>query len=281
MVSTAAGYITDVDYIPGYYSHMSPVAMRYVASLNQVLPPKASDGSRYLELGCGLGRSLTTIAAANPHGEFVGIDINENHIALMNHEITAGELSNIKALARDFSALDAELGKFDYVAVHGVFSWVSPEVRESLIAAVKSHLAPGGLLLVSYNAMPGWAHLQPIRGILRQYSQLRQGDSVQRIREALNYLVFIRDKKAQYFEDNPLAAAYVDSLLKQDIRYLAHEYLNEHWTSFYFSEVAGMFGAAGLSYVGSLPVYTNFWDLCVRPEFQELFRTTSDRLVTE
>ena len=42
-----------------------------------------------------------------------------------------------------------------------------------------------------------------------------------------------------------------------------------------------MFGRAGLSFVGSLPVYTNFWDLCVRPEFQELFRTTNNRLVTE
>jgi hypothetical protein len=57
--------------------------------------------------------------------------------------------------------------------------------------------------------------------------------------------------------------------------------MNEHWTSFYFSEVAGAFGQAGLSFVGSLPVFTNFWDLCVRPEFQELFRTTTNRLVTE
>jgi hypothetical protein len=42
-----------------------------------------------------------------------------------------------------------------------------------------------------------------------------------------------------------------------------------------------MFASAGLTFVGSLPVFTNFWDLCVRPEFQELFRTTSNRLVTE
>jgi hypothetical protein len=137
------------------------------------------------------------------------------------------------------------------------------------------------LLLVSYNAMPGWAHLQPIRGILRQYAQLRQGDSAQRMRDALSYVVFLREKHAKYFEDNPRAAAYVDSLIKQDPRYLVHEYLNEHWTSFYFSEVAGAFGQAGLSFIGSLPVFTNFWDLCVRPEFQELFRTTTHRLVTE
>ena len=42
-----------------------------------------------------------------------------------------------------------------------------------------------------------------------------------------------------------------------------------------------MFGTAEMSFVGSLPVHTNFWDLCVRPEFQDLFRTTSNRLVTE
>ena len=278
---TATGYITDLDYIPGFYPHMSPTAMRYAASLNRVVPPKIADGFRYLELGCGLGRSLTTLAAANPQGEFIGVDINSSHIKSIEKDISAGGLTNVQAITSDFVNLNEDIDTFEFVALHGVFSWVSPVVREQILTLAKKHLAPGGLLLVSYNAMPGWAHLQPIRGILRQYAALRQGDTTQRIREALNYLVFIRDKKAKYFEDNPGAAAYVDGLLKQDLRYLAHEYLNEHWTSFYFSEVAAMFGTAEMSFVGSLPIHTNFWDLCVRPEFQDLFRTTSNRLVTE
>ena len=278
---TAAGYITDLDYIPGFYPHMSPTAMRYAASLNRVNPPKTADGFRYLELGCGLGRSLTTLAAANPQGEFLGVDINSSHIESIEKDISAGGLTNVRAITSDFGSLSKDIGTFEFLTLHGVFSWVSPEVREQILALAKRHLAPGGLLLVSYNAMPGWAHLQPIRGILRQYAALRQGDTTQRIRDALNYLVFIRDKNAKYFEDNPGAAAYVDGLLKQDLRYLAHEYLNEHWTSFYFSEVASMFGTAEMSFVGSLPIHTNFWDLCVRPEFQDLFRTTSNRLVTE
>ena len=277
----SAGYITDLDYIPGFYPHMAPTAMRYAASLNRVMPPTIADGFRYLELGCGLGRSLTTLAAANPQGEFLGVDINPSHIESIEKDISAGGLTNVKAITSDFSNLSKDIGTFDFLTLHGVFSWVSPEVREQILTVAKKHLAPGGLLLVSYNAMPGWAHLQPIRGILRQYAALRQGDTTQRIRDALNYLVFIRDKKAKYFEDNPRAAAYVDGLLKQDLRYLAHEYLNEHWTSFYFSEVASMFGAAEMSFVGSLPIHTNFWDLCVRPEFQDLFRTTGNRLVTE
>ena len=276
----AAGYLTDVAYIPGFYPQMAPVALRHVAALNGLAPPPGH-GFRYLELGCGLGRSLTTLAAANPDAEFIGIDVNPAHTAIAAREIAAGGLANARVVTSGFTGLPADLGEFDYVALHGVFSWVAPAVREEILQIARERLRAGGLLLVSYNAMPGWAQLQPIRGILRQYAALRQGDSIQRIRDALSYLVFIRDRHAKYFEDNPGAAAYVDALLTQDIRYLAHEYLNEHWTSFYFAEVADMFASAGLAFAGSLPVHTNFWDLCVRPEFQELFRTTTNRLVTE
>jgi hypothetical protein len=67
--------------------------------------------------------------------------------------------------------------------------------------------------------------------------------------------VFLRDRQAKYFLDNPRASAYLDALVTQDLRYLVHEYLNEHWTSFYFAEVAEMFGSAGLTFVGSQPVH--------------------------
>jgi len=278
---TAAGYVTDVAYIPGFYPHLAPVAMRHVAALNGVAPPRTHAGFRSLELGCGLGRSLTTLAAANPQGEFVGVDVNPEHTAAVARDIAAGGLDNARIVTADFGHLPDDLGTFDFISLHGVYSWVAPSVREEVLAIARKRLNPGGLLLVSYNAMPGWAHLQPIRGILQHYASLRKGDSAQRMREALAYVVFLRDNHAKYFDDNPRAAAYVDALRQQDLRYLAHEYLNEHWTSFYFSEVADDFRRAELSFVGSLPVFTNFWDLCVRPEFQDLFRTTSNRLITE
>jgi SAM-dependent methyltransferase len=278
---TAAGYVTDVTYVPGFFPQVSPVAMRHVAALNGIVPPQTAQGFRFLELGCGLGRCLTTLAAAYPQGEFVGVDVNPEHTAAVARDIAAGKLGNARIITADFGHIPDGTGSFDFIALHGVYSWVAPTVRDEILAIARERLAPGGLLLVSYNAMPGWAHLQPIRGILLQYAALRKGDSAQRVRDALQYLVFMREKQAKYFEDNPRAAAYVDALLKQDPRYLVHEYLNEHWTSFYFAEVAEAFGQAGLPFVGSLPVYTNFWDLCVRPELQELFRTTTNRSVTE
>lgn len=278
---SAAGYVTDIAYVPGFYPQMAPVSLRHVAALNGVVPPATSAGFRYLELGCGLGRSFTTLAAADPRGEFIGVDLNPDHTAAAARDIAAGGLANARVITGDFASLPHDLGEFEFIALHGVFSWVAPDVREQILDVARRHLAPGGLLLVSYNALPGWAHLQPIRGILRQYAALRQGDSGQRIRDALAYLVFLRDRQAKYFLDNPHASAYLDGLVTQDVRYLVHEYLNEHWTSFYFADVAEMFGRAELTFVGSQPLHTNFWDLCVRPEFQELFRTTRDRLVTE
>jgi len=280
-MNTADGYVIDVDYIPGFYAQMAPASLRHVAALNRLRPPAVADGFRYLELGCGLGRSLTTLAAANPAGRFTGVDINARHTAAIEAEVAAAGLDNVRVITADFADLPDDAGSFDIIAMHGVWSWVSPRVRQDVLAIAERRLAPGGLFLVSYNARPGWAHLQPIKGILQQYAALRAGDSRQRVSDALAYLVFIRDRQAKYFEDNPRAAAYVDALLKQDVSYLAHEYLNEHWTSFYFADVAAAFRGAGLAYAGSLPVHTNFWDLCVKPEFQELFRTTADRLVTE
>jgi SAM-dependent methyltransferase len=237
-MSSGTGYITDVSYIPGFFANLAPTSLRYVAALNRVSPPPAG-GFRFLELGCGLGRSLTTLAAANPHGEFVGVDINPEHTAFASNDIAAGGLSNARVITSGFEGLPGDLGRFDFIALHGVYSWVSPAVREQIHEVIRRHLAPGGLMLVSYNALPGWAHLQPIRGILRQYAALRQGDRLLRIREAVNYLVYIRDKHAKYFDDNPRAAAYVDALLKQvrtviDRGVLAVEYV------FLFTLAAGV-----------------------------------------
>ncbi len=55
------GYITDVSYIPGFYANLAPVALRQAAVLNRIVPPTTANGFRYLELGCGLGRALTTL----------------------------------------------------------------------------------------------------------------------------------------------------------------------------------------------------------------------------
>lgn len=281
MDADGKGYISDVEYVPGFYGYMAPLAMQYVAAINRFAPPPSNTPFRYLELGTGFGRCLTTLAAANPHAEFVGVDFNPNHTARVEQDINDGGLTNARIITASFDELPDDIGEFDFIALHGVYSWVSAEVRNAIVRLAERRLAKRGLLLVSYNAMPGWAALQPVRAILQQYAMRRSGDSLQRINDALKYLTYIRDNKAKYFEDNPAVGEKVDAFLKQNRRYLAHEYLNEHWATFYFHEVARDFKQAGLEFVGNLPPHENFWDLCVNPEFKDLFSTTKDRYVIE
>ncbi|MBK6804281.1 MAG: class I SAM-dependent methyltransferase [Betaproteobacteria bacterium] len=47
------------------------------------------------------------------------------------------------------------LGTFDYVIAHGFYSWVPADVRDAFLALAHGHLAPGGLVYVSYNVLPG------------------------------------------------------------------------------------------------------------------------------
>ena len=125
---TAAGYVTDVAYIPGFYPQMAPVAMRYVAALNGVVPPQTAEGFRYLELGCGLGRSLTTLAAAHPAGRVRGRrrQSRPHRGRRARHRRRAASATH-GCITADFGHLPDDLGTFDFIALHGVFSWVAPK----------------------------------------------------------------------------------------------------------------------------------------------------------
>ena len=61
------GYVTDSAYIPGFYPNMSPLAMRYVAALNKVVPPKTDKAFRYHILsGDWISTTATLLVSGTP-----------------------------------------------------------------------------------------------------------------------------------------------------------------------------------------------------------------------
>lgn len=272
--AAGGGYVTDVAYLQGTYPFMAPARIRYVASLHGVSPPPVRDGFRYLELGCGFGGTLLALAAANPQGRFAGIDFMPVHAEHVAAEAHAARLTNVEVHCLDFASVPADLGRFDFIALHGVFSWVSPAVRESVLAVIRRHLTDGGIVEVSYNCMPGWSSLLPVRMLLRHFAARATGDSVARVRTALEAVAAMRQADVPVFHDQPLAAQLVDRLLRTDPRYVAHEYLNEHWTAFEAADVIGRFAALGLGHAGRLPYHHNHWQLCANPRFAEQFAGT-------
>lgn len=268
----STGYVTDVAYLPGYYPFMAPARMRYVASLHGIRPPAVREGFEFLELGCGFGSTLLTLAAANPQGRFTGVDFMPVHTGHIEREVAAAGLRNVRVLCADFADMPADLPQFDFIALHGVFSWVSPELRRCVLGIIRRHLKPDGIVEVTYNCMPGWSSLLPVRTLLRQFAGQFQGDSLSRVRQALAVVAEMRKADIPIFHDQPLAAQLVDRLVQADPHYVAHEYLNEHWTVFDVAEVLAMFHAIGLGHAGRLPYHHNHWPLCAQQQFGGQFQ---------
>lgn len=140
-----------------------------VGAIARLLGQKAAapDFCRVLELGCGEGMNLLPLAERFPHSEFVGVDFSAAHLAVAEEARGAAKLSNVRFEHADLRSYAVPPGAFDYVIAHGVYSWVSAEVRESLLALCTRALAPDGVAYVSYNVHPAWGVIGGLRAMLR------------------------------------------------------------------------------------------------------------------
>jgi predicted O-methyltransferase YrrM len=176
-VSQAAGYLLDVEYTGDFYDHLAPAQLSYVAAINGFRPPRLDRPFTWCELGCGKGVSALVYAATHPHGQFHACDLNAAHVDAAEALRRAGSVHNLTFHARSIGALLREpLPSFDFVVLHGVYSWVPAAVRAEIAEFLRTRLKPGGLAMLSYNAMPGWAALQPLRRMMQAYAETVPGD---------------------------------------------------------------------------------------------------------
>ena len=56
----------------------------------------------------------------------------------------------------------------DVVAAHGLWSWVGDGARAGIVRLLGSRLRPGGLVYISYNALPRWGAALGMQRLLRE-----------------------------------------------------------------------------------------------------------------
>ncbi|HTB49367.1 MAG TPA: class I SAM-dependent methyltransferase, partial [Solirubrobacteraceae bacterium] len=133
------------------------------------LDPAPACGCRVLELGCGDGGNALSLAQSLPGAQVLGVDASPGAIERGRRLGRAAGLANVELRCAMFEDLGEELGKFDYIVAHGVYSWVPPQARGALLDCAKRCLAPEGVAFVSYNAYPGSYLRDMARDMLRYH----------------------------------------------------------------------------------------------------------------
>ncbi len=277
----SAEYVEDVPYVRHFLGDLSPARLRLVAALNGLTPPPVGELD-YCELGCAHGDTIAALAASYPEGRFFGIDINATHIASAKRLARDGALENVGFLERDFEDLLGEdIGEFDYIVAHGLMSWVSPDKRRALLAFAQAKLKPGGLLYVSYNAMPGWASVEPLRQLLL-YPSAQAGEStLDRARRGVELAQALERGGAEYFAANPSASEMLRTMTQAGLPYVVHEYMHEHWVPMYFAHVAWEMRQHHLHFVGTLALHENLRELALPEALAPVVGSVDDRVAFE
>lgn len=282
----AQGYVTDLEYLPGFYRDLAPAHLDLVCLLNSVAPPEPERPGRfrYCELGCGQGLTTLVLAAANPGAEFWAVDFNPAHIARARALAAEAGLGNVAFLEDSFENLADPrhaLPEFDYVTMHGVYSWVSADLRAAIRRFLARFTRPGAAVHLSYNVLPGWTQGMALQHLLKGFAAEARGRSDDRVTDALERVRAVAAAGSAYLADNAFLRRIGENAAQHDAAYLAHEYLTPNWAPHYHADVVRGMAEAKLDFVGSAAILQNFADMMMTAEQQALRDTVADPVLRE
>ncbi|MDC3362238.1 class I SAM-dependent methyltransferase [Gammaproteobacteria bacterium] len=251
-----SGYFTSLTYSVGYYSGLNPL---HASTLNKLHGKDIGEVSTACELGFGNGLSLC-MHAATSKTVWYGNDLMPEHVNFTKGLLRNAELTD-HLYNEDFTRFCAreELPDFDFIALHGVWSWINDQNRSIIVDFIKRKLNPGGTLYISYNSLPGQSNLQPFRHIFKKYHESevnKQTDAVLAISKAIERVSELLHIDPRAFKESTTVKEHVLNLKTREIGYLGHEYLNDSWEPMYFDRVNSDLKTAGLSFLSS----SNFVD---------------------
>lgn len=210
---------------------------------------------RVLEFACGNGSNLVPIASTLPNANFVGFDFAAQPIARAQRMARELELTNIRLLELDLRDLPADLGEFDYIIAHGLYSWVPPQVRAHVLPMVARHLAANGVAFVSYNTLPGCHMRRVVWDMLKYHTRDVRGKAAT-VAAARKFLDIVATPVNDDNSNQQAMRAQVRDAAGSSDAALAHDDLSESNDPVYFHEFMGDAARAGLTFLAEANMST-------------------------
>jgi methyltransferase-like protein/SAM-dependent methyltransferase len=239
--------------------------------------PAPVEACRVLELGCGDGGNLIPMAYGLPTSEFVGLDTGARGIA--NGRALAQELALRNITLRHFDIMDVshELGMFDYIIAHGVYSWVPRAVQDKMLSICGAQLKPQGVAYISYSAYPG-GHLRAIVCDMLSYHARRFPQPEQQIDQARALLAFLASAQADEDRYGAFLRQELESVLRRHPQSIYHDELAETNAPVYFYQFVKEAAAHCLQYLGEADFF-EMQDLTQSPPVREVLRLVGGDLI--
>ena len=240
---------------PFFQSH--PERLRTIGYLFGMNPAEVSK-SRILELGCASGGNIIPIAYYEPNSKIVGIDNSQIQIDFANDEIKYLNLKNIEVKCCSILDVNESIGKFDYIIVHGIFSWVPIEVRKKIFEICNKCLTEQGIAYISYNTLPGWNMVKSIRDMMLYHSSFFNNihDKINQSKVFLNFVgESLEGQNSSYAR---LLKEEIKILSPQPDSYLRHDHLEDINQPYYFNNFMKEASDFNLQYLADASIASMF-----------------------
>lgn len=259
MSNWSDGYISDIGYTYGYYSGLNPNNLRLPLLSKNIAMPKIKTAC---ELGFGQGVSINAHAAANSDVEWWGTDFNPSHVSFAQ-ELASRSKGRVHLFDQTFEEFCAreDLPDFDFICLHGIWSWISSENRQFIVEFIRQKLKIGGVLYISYNTLPGWSAKTPVRHMLAEHAHIMGSKGqgiVNKVNDAVSFTKELINLSQNLTKGNASITAQIEQITNQDPHYLAHEYFNRDWDPMYFSDMNTHLESAKVSYTCSSNFINDF-----------------------
>lgn len=207
------------------------------------------------DLACGTGFSTVLTAASMPSANVDGFDVDAAHIARARRLAQDADIDTVSFDIADIRALAAGPPRtYDLIVVHGVLSWVQPDVRAAIFRFVGSALNDDGVAYLHYACQPGASTFSALNAAMRAAAP--GGTPMERLGKAAPLLARMR-RGAGLFVAHPQAGTSWDSLKKQPDAYVAHELAGDAFEPLSSGDVISAMAAHGCSFAGSATAIEN------------------------
>lgn len=234
------------------FPYTTPATLEAYAALVGVSAPNPKT-ARVLELGATYGGNIISQALFNPDATFVGIELSQEQVEKGNEVISNAGLTNVSLIQSDIASIGSEIGTFDYIIAHGVYSWVDDGVKDALLRLIDEHLAEDGIAYISYNTYPGWHTMEEVRQLMmfsnRDKAQFNHKEKVLHGKTIGSIVGSQILKYDNLKERNSKFLGALRSVMQKDEYYVGHNHLEPNNDPVYFYQFNDHLEAHNLAYL--------------------------------